>query len=268
MNRTYFIPVVVIAFLWGSLAYPLDPAWEELYRKAENMRIQGKYSECLKTYKNLLELTKTKYGENNVKVAEVLVKMALVHRYDLGNEKEYEKLQHQAKTIQLTLNGTIRCQEPESWSYENCRERWLGPDPCFAFRSVNNYIKVTYYGLDDSRFKKPGEFITHLKELFGSIKAAEKVRIDGREATRIKLRYDQGNYRDPHGAHRPPEFIYEEFIILPLKKGFLVFNFKLNHSTPLPADFSREQAQQNLYGNSYDEYQAWVLFTGSCKINR
>jgi hypothetical protein len=267
INRIFVAAVFFMVILWGNPVYSLEPDWDQLHQKAEKLRAEEKYSESLNIYEELLKLTQIKYGKKNVKVAEVLVEMSLVHRYDLGNEKKYDELQEQAKKIQLTLNGAITCGDPKDWTYEPCHERWLGHDPCFAFRNVKDYIKVTYYGLDDSELKKPEDFVKRLKGLFGKSEALDIVRIDGRETTRIILRYEQGNRHDRDGMFILPMFLYEEFLILPLKKGFLVFNFNMNHFNPIPSEFIKENAPKDFYGDAYDEYQAWRSFTGSCKIN-
>lgn len=164
--------------------------------------------------------------------------------------------------------SSINCSVPKKWTYAQCRERWLGNDPCFTFRNVNDYIKVTYYGLEGSEFKKPEDFIKNLKGLFGQFETSERVKFDGRKTMLIKLRYEQGKHYDHHGGYRLPEFLYEEFLILSLKEGFFVFNFNLNHLTPIPFDFTKESESKNLYGDAYDEYQTWMSFIDSCKINQ
>jgi hypothetical protein len=267
MKRIFFIAVLFGFLLWSGPASPLESTWEALRGKAETLRATERYSEALKTYEALLKLTRETFGEKNWKVAEVLIEMALVHRYNLGDEKRYDELQERAKKVRLTLNGALNCREPEGWSYESCRERWLGEDPCFTFRQVPDYIKVTYYGLPASKFEKPEAFIENLGNLFGTFNARETVKFNGRETTRIKLRYEQRRDHDRDGRNLLPRFYYEEFLILPLSKGFLVFNFNLNHDTPLPLKFEKEDAPENLYGAVYDEYQTWTSFTESCEVN-
>ena len=267
MKRILFILILFTLFLWGNLAFSEEPGWEALHRTAEKLRAEKSYSQALAAYEALLDLTRKTYGENNVKVAEVLVEMALLNRYDLGNEKKYAEFQEKAKKIKLTLNGTLSCEEPKDWTYEPCRERWLGPDPCFIFRHLHAYIKVTAYGLDGSQFMNPQDFIEKLKGLFNKFEAMETITLGGREATRIKLRYEQSHYRDRDGGNRLASFLYEEFLIVPMEKGFLVFNFDLNRLTPIPLNFTREDASKALYGSVYDEYRDWISFTGSCKIN-
>jgi hypothetical protein len=267
MKRISFLTAILIVLLTAGAAYSSEPGWDKLYQKAQKLKTEEKYAESLKTYEELLKTVEIKFGKNNAKVAEVLTEMSLLYRYDFGNENKYAELQEKAQRIMLSLNGTVGCQSPKDWIYEQCRERWLGNDPCFVFRNAANYIKATYYGLDDSKFKKPDDFINHLKGLFGKFHAEDKVKIDGREAVRIKLRYEQGNRHDHDGMFIMPMFLYEEFLILPLKKGFLVFNLNLNHHTPLPSDFARENDSEELYSGAYDEYRIWLQFTESCKIN-
>ena len=267
MKRTSFILILSILSLWGNLAFSEEPGWEELHRTAEKLRAEKSYSQALAAYKVLLDLARKTYGENHVKVAEILIEIALLNRYDLGNEKKYAEFQEKAKKIKLTLNGSLSCKEPEDWTYEPCRERWLGPDPCFIFRNLHAYIKVTAYGLDGSRFMTPKDFIENLNGLFDKFEAMETLTFGGREATRIKLRYEQSYFHDHDGGRRPASFLYEEFLIVPMEKGFLVFNFNLSRLTPIPLNFIRENAPKNLYGTAYDEYRAWVSFTGNCKMN-
>jgi len=267
MKRIFFIAILCNVLLWGSPAFSMEQSWGELHQKAEKLRSEKKYSKALKIYKALLQLTQETYGGRNAKVAEVLVEISLLHRYDLGDEEGYAEFQEKAKRIQLTLNGAIGCKEPKDWAYEPCRERWLGQDPCFVFRNVHDYIKVTYYGLAGSGFKKPEDFIGNLRDLFGKFEDSGIVELGGREATRIILRYEQRRYHDPDGGHLSPRFLYEEFLILPLEKGFLVLNLKLSHLTPIPLEFTREDAPKELYGAAYDEYQTWVSFTESCRID-
>jgi hypothetical protein len=268
MNQISFIIILVTVFLWGNSVFSMEPSWEELHQAAKKFQEEKRYLKSIKVYEELLDLTKKMYGEKNVKVAEVLVEMAILNRYDLGNEKKYDEFQEKAKKIQLTLNGTISCREPKDWTYEKCRERWARQDPCFMFSNVHDYIKVTYYGLDGSQFMKPADFLENLRGLFGKYEAVEAVKLGGRDATRIKLRYEHRYYRDHNGDYPLLIFLYEEFLILPVKKGFLVFNFNLNHLTPLPLNFTKEDAPKDLYGDSYDEYQTWLSFIKSCKINQ
>jgi len=95
-----------------------EAGWEELNKKAKALQSQEKYSDAIKTYEELLQLTKKNYGEKNVKVAEILTEIALIQRYDLNNEKRYDELQGEAKKIMMTLNNTLNCREPAKLTYE------------------------------------------------------------------------------------------------------------------------------------------------------
>ncbi len=240
--------------------------WEELNKKAKEFRSEEKYSDAIKAYEELLRLTKKKYGENNVKVAEVFIEMSLIERYDLSDENKYYEFQGEAKKVMMTLNGTLNCREPAKLTYEQCRERWLGRDPCVKFWDYRNYIKVTYYGLEGSDLKTPQDLIERLKGLFGQFESMDTVKIKDREAVRIKLRYEDRPFHAHDGHHTMPEFRYEEFILLPLKQGFMVFNFNMNSFLPIPRTFSQEEAPSALYGDAHEDYQTWSSFLESCSV--
>jgi hypothetical protein len=245
-----------------------DAGWDELNKKAADLRSGKKYSEAIKTYEQLLQLTRKTYGENNVKIAEILIEMSLIQRYDLDNENKYNELQDKAKKVKMTLNNTLSCQEPVKWSYEPCRERWLGPDPCFRFTDYRNYIKVTYYGLEGSEFKTPQDLIKSLMGLFGKFEAMDTITIMGRDAVRIKLRYEDRGRWDRDGRYLMKEYRYEEFILLPMKQGFLAFNFNMNRRLPVPRTFSKEGAPKDLYGDAYESYQTWSSFLDGCSVTK
>lgn len=265
---TLIAVIIAGAMLSAAAAFPAEPGPAEMRQKAEKLRSERKYAQALKAYEAALQSTRETYGENSVKVAEVLVGMSLIYRYDLGKGKKYFELQKKAKQVQLTLNGTVSCGEPRHLRYEPCRERWLGPDPCFRFASFNEYVKVTYYGLEGSTFAGPEDFIKNLRGLFGRFEAMDTVTIGGREATRVKLRYDRRDHYDRDGHHRPQRFLYEEFIIVPLKKGYLVFNFNLNQHSPIPVSFDGGEGMNDIHGKARAAYRAWSSFIESCRINQ
>jgi hypothetical protein len=192
--------------------------------------------------------------------------MSLIQQYDLNNEKKYHELQGEAKKIRMTLNGTLNCGEPAKWDYAQCEERWLGPDPCFKFTDYRNNIKVIYYGLEGSGFKTHQDLIQRLNSLFGKFEVIDTIKIKDREAVRIKLRYDYRAHWDHDGKYKMQEFRYEEFILLPVKQGFLAFNFNMKNHVPIPLTFSKEDAPNGLYGNAYEDYQTWSTFIESCSV--
>jgi hypothetical protein len=121
--------------------------------------------------------------------------------------------------------------------------------------------------LEGSDFRTPHDLIERLKGLFGKFEAMDTVKIRDREAVRIKLRYEQGGHYDAHsGRYMMPEFRYEEFILLPLKQGFMTFNFSMNSRLPIPGTFSQEGAPKDLYGDAYEAYQSWSSFVESCSV--
>jgi hypothetical protein len=243
-----------------------EAGWEELNKKAQDLRSEQKYSDALKTYEKLLQLGKKSYGEKSVKVAEILIEMSLIERYDLNNEKKYDELQGEAKRIMMTLNGTLNCREPAKLTYEQCTERWSGQDPCVEFSDYRDYIKVTYYGLEGSAFKTPEDLIRELEFLFRKFETRDTVKIKDREAVRIKLREEFRQRPGYEGHYRTLEFRYEEFILLPMKQGFMAFNFTMTRSAPIPRIFSQEEAPEALYGDAYEMYQIWSSFLESCSV--
>lgn len=266
MKKIGFGILILLIVQGANFAAAANAGFDELARRAKKLEAQEKYSEAMKAYEHLLRLAQKQYGEKNVKVAEVLIAMSLVSRYGFHDEKKYHELQGRAKALKMTLSGTLSCREPAPWSYEPCRERWLGPDPCFKFTNYRHYIKVTYYGLEGSAFKTPQDLQERLKGLFGKFTAEDSVQIGNREARRVKLRYESGGYYEHHGKYLPKEFQYEEFIVLPLARGFLAFNFNLNSHGPVPAAFSKEEAPENLYGDARESYQTWSSFLQSCVV--
>ena len=266
MKKIGFGILILLILQLGNFAVASNESLGELAEKARQLEAREKYSEAMKTYEQLLGLTRKQYGEKNVKVAEVLIAMSLVARYGFRDEKKYHELQGRAKVIKMTLNGTLSCREPVRWAYEPCRERWLGPDACFKFSDYRNYIKVTYYGLTGSAFKTPQDLKERLKDLFGKFAIEDSVKIENRDARRIVLRYESGGHYEHHGKYLPKEFQYEEFILLPLAQGFLAFNFNMQSYGPIPTAFSREEAPANLYGDAYENYQTWSSFLKNCFV--
>lgn len=266
MKKIGLAILILLILHVGNSAIASTVSFDELAEKARKLEAREKYSVAMKTYEQLLQLSQKQYGEKNVKVAEVLIAMSLVSRYSFRDEKKYRELQDRAKAIKMTLNGTLRCGEPAKWTYEPCRERWLGPDPCFKFTDYRNYIKVTYYGLTGSNFKTPQDLTKRLKDLFGKFEIEDSVKIENRNARRIILRYESGGHYEHHGKYLPKEFQYEEFIVLPLAQGLLAFNFNMNSYGPIPTAFSKEEAPGNLYGDAYENYQTWSSFLKSCFV--
>lgn len=266
MKKIFFGVLIIGVLQMASSVLAANANWDELNKKAKDLRSEKKYSEAIKNYEELLQIAQKKYGEKNVKVAEILIEMSLIQRYNLNNEKKYNELQDAAEKIMLTLNGTLNCRKPDKWDYQKCKERWLGADPCFKFTDYPDYIKVTYYGLEGSDFKSHQDMIQKLNDLFGKLEVTDTNKIRGREAAGIKLRYEYSARHDYDGKYMMPEFRYEEFILLPLKQGFLVFNFNMNHHVPIPSSFSKEDAPKDLYDDAYENYQAWSTFLESCSV--
>ncbi len=150
---------------------------------------------------------------------------------------------------------------PEGWRQDSTRERWLGEDPTLSFRQGNALIRVTHYGLTDSKFQSPAEFRDWLKKLFETrTMKSENISLAGKTAERIRLEYSYEGHTDHHGAYMPPEFIKEEFIILPLDKGFLVLNINIHQMEP---EFYTESEK-----DQKEIFDKWEQFLKSISLNQ
>jgi len=142
-----------------------------------------------------------------------------------------------------SLNGVLQCKAPENWDSKfwlirGMRERWLGKDPTFKYaHQWDDHVRITHYGLSGTHFETPEDYVAHLENLFDEPEEVKPITIDGREGELIRLRYHYDDYTDVHGAYFPPRFMYEEFAVLPLKEGFLVFNLDMQrHYISFPSE--------------------------------
>ncbi len=135
------------------------------------------------------------------------------------------------------LDKVLQYKIPQGWRSEKGRERWLGPDPTVRLEgSKGGLIRVTHYGLEGSRLGTPETFKKRIDNLFsGESKEVEETSLSGKKAELIRLRYHYREFRDHDGRWVPSRFLLEEFLIRPLEKGFLVFNFTLSEDAPLPS---------------------------------
>ena len=172
-----------------------------------------------------------------------------------------------------TLGGVIQCDELEDagWWLKDNRERWLGDDPAVKYRSGRNLIRVTHYGLEDSGFETPEEYLAHLQNLFDKPESIEPTSLAGREAISARLRYEHPEYTGHHGEYIPHEYSYEEFIIVPMDQadqGFLVFNLTLHHSVPMRIIFHEEDPSAEEWEKELaKKVKTWKKFLESCSIN-
>ncbi len=126
-------------------------------------------------------------------------------------------------------SSSLKYDIPEGWSeFPQPRERWSGEDPTVYLKNGHHSIGITHYGLADSQFKTPDDFVRWIKNIFEKVDSESSVRVAGKAGTLIKLQYEYEGYMDHHGAIIPPEYVYEEFLILPAKEGFwaLIFSFR------------------------------------------
>lgn len=129
----------------------------------------------------------------------------------------------------LPASETLTYDIPEGWfETPDPRERWTGPDPTAYLRNGRHSIGITHYGLENSQFKTPEDFVRWIKNIFEEFDSESSVQVAGKAGTLIKLHYDHEGYTDHHGAMIPPEYVYEEFLILPAEEGFwaLIFSFR------------------------------------------
>ena len=158
---------------------------------------------------------------------------------------------------------------PKTWRYEAGRERWGGGDPTFSInKGWATTIRVTHYGLGGSRFKTPEDFESYLDNLFfGERKETKNLTISGKKAKSILLRYEHDEFTDHHGAFIPRQYAYDEFVILPLREGFLVFNLAVYSSAPFPSFIQPdEEWHSELDKKMAQTVKDWRSFLKSCKI--
>jgi len=170
----------------------------------------------------------------------------------------------------VILEDVLRCDElvTEGWHFRDKRERWLGDDPALKYRNDLSLIRITHYGLENSSFETPEEYMAHLQNIFDELESVEPTSLAGREGISVRLRYEHPEFTGHHGEYISHEYSYEEFIIVPIDKGFLVFNLTLHHALPMPESFYKEDAaaeewQKELVG----KVKTWKKFLKSCSIN-
>lgn len=123
---------------------------------------------------------------------------------------------------------TLKYDVPEGWSKRpEARERWLGQDPTEYLQNGAHSIGITHYGLKDSRFQTPEDFVRWIKEIYQGVDSESPLPVAGRAGTRITVHAEEEEHTDHHGATAPPRYVYEEFIVLPDGEGFwaLIFSF-------------------------------------------
>ncbi len=129
----------------------------------------------------------------------------------------------------LSASETLKYDIPKGWfKSPETSERWLGQDPTVYLNNGDHSIGITHYGLENSRFKMPDDFARWIKDIFKDIDSESSVQVAGKTGTLIKLHTDSEGYTDHHGARVPPEYVYEEFLILPAEEGFwaLILSFR------------------------------------------
>ncbi len=235
---------------------------------ADMYKALHRYNEAISYYEKASVIWEKALGPDNAHKADALEKMADIYRFTNQKDKAL-KLKEQAKKIRISLNGVIQCSDVkgEGWRYKKGRERWLGSDPTFSYNHYFDRIKVTHYGLESSRYETPEQYIAHLRNLFGEFKILQTKDIMGKKAELIRIEYDYPEHTGHHGEYVPHEFVYEEFIILPVQEGFLVFNFNIHSIVPMPLSiFTREKAESEWEEKQLQNIKVWRKFLKSCKV--
>jgi len=167
------------------------------------------------------------------------------------------------------LQDVLQCDDltDEGWRFRDRRERWLGDDPTLKYRNGLNLIRITHYGLEDSGFRTPAEYVEHLQKIFDELEAVEPTSLAGREGILVRLRYEHREFTGHHGEYVPAEYSYEEFIIVPMDEGFLVFNLTLHHALPMPEGFYKgDEAVTGWEEELFQQVKTWQKFLASCSI--
>lgn len=149
------------------------------------------------------------------------------------------------------------------------RERWGGPDPTQTYRYDRHWIKVTHYGLKDSAYKTPEDYISWLEQILEKPKEVSEITVAGRKAKKLRFEYEHEGFMDHHGARIPHEHVYEEFVIVPAEEGFFSVVVSIVHTSPFfgyesPAGRPPKPSEAELK----PLLERWERFLESGKINK
>lgn len=156
---------------------------------------------------------------------------------------------------------------PAGWTpFPDARERWLGMDPSVTFNHSNrDGVQVTYYGLDASKFHAAGEFIEYLKRVVNPAESEKEILIGGKKAAILQFRYAYDKHTDVHGTDVPAERVFEEFVIVPLDRGFYAFAITLKSKTPNSL-VENSQAIKYEVENNQRKLREWYQFLDSVEF--
>ena len=156
---------------------------------------------------------------------------------------------------------------PAGWAvFPGAQERWMGNDPTVAFNHPNqDGVQVTYYGLDSSRFHSAEEFLQYIKRVINPSESEKGILIGGRQATILQFRYSYEKHSDIHGTNVPGERVFEEFVIVPLERGFYAFAITLRSTTPNSLVESSQAIQYEIENNQR-KLRQWYEFLDSVQF--
>ena len=172
--------------------------------------------------------------------------------------------------IVLIPEDIIEYDVPEGWKYVKARSRWLSQDPAFKLtKGFMVSIKVTLYGITEGTdFSDPGDLEDKINKLFYKVQKTEgTANVAGKEAKDIQLHYEQFGSTDEHGIYIPEVFVHDEFVIVPLEAGFLVFNLAIYWDVPMPLpSLSVEEADNDYDREVAQIFKDWHDFLKSCRF--
>lgn len=156
---------------------------------------------------------------------------------------------------------------PAGWRvFPDTQERWMGSDPTVAFNQPNqDGVRVTYYGLDSSRFQSADQFLQYINRVINPAESNKGIMIGGRQARILQFRYSYEKHTDSHGTEVPAEAVFEEFVIVPLERGFYAFSITLRHTTPNSLVESTEAIKYGIEDNQR-KLREWYEFLDSVQF--
>lgn len=168
---------------------------------------------------------------------------------------------------ELFASETLKYDIPKGW-FESPEplERWLGQDPTVYLKNGQHSIGITQYGLKNSRFKAPDDFVRWVKDIFKEVDSERSLQVAGKAGTLIKLHYEYEGHMDHHGAMAPPQYVYEEFLVLPAEEGFwaLIFSFR-----QIGPGYLKKFEDQDIKARKKDLHEilrAWARFLKTCQL--
>lgn len=167
----------------------------------------------------------------------------------------------------LAAQEALKYDIPKGWfESPELRERWLGQDPTAYLKKDQHSIGITHYGLKNSRFKIPDDFVRWIKDIFKDVDSESSVQVAGKAGTLIKLHYEHEGYTEHHGVIVPPEYVYEEFLVLPAEEGFWALIFSFRQIGPSYLKKFEEEDIKTRKKDLHEILKAWGRFLKTCQL--